>query len=931
MSIPIYYRPKSLSAVYKALITTTVILLSTIPRDASAWWGTNTLSDTAHFNLTTKAEAIIALKVFPPDHFPGPYKDITWNYNYYGGAIADWTSGTIDDKRAHGGDVNRNDGDMPLFWDKAKERYKFFLFNGNEIGDDPGNWGAYYYVALMTHLTEDMGVPAHAYNIPHGAFLIYDNMEQNVHYNHDDIMPPFNLYDANRNVFNSYNSAKANILSLTASRSPVDWRIFYNLNDINCGFFPLGSTTKKGHYAKTCSGDDSFPTTWFGASASERAAIKTILGYSGSYASGTLLAISRSLPPLVKDFEIPPADTSPANIDMVNGTDITFTILENRTNAVKISITAIDKDNPLNSYYIMANGKTWRNAYTTLASNDTALPNSKLPYEISKTLLNWKGKIEGGTTLPNGTYTMRIEVIDLDGNEVNAVFPDINTDSIPANNTQHDFHIFTPPPAKPTVLRTQTDNASVHLTWARTTTNEDGSPLTDLKGYEVYLSSLMPGDPDALDSGLIVPSGGSLESYDLAPLVNGTTYFIAVRTMDTAGNLSDYSDWISAKPLDAIWVHYPEKISDALQTAGSGDTVMVGPGTYLETQLTLGDHSFSFSPANVMLISERGPAETTILGLGSGDYTFAIEASDRCQIIGFTIRAVSAENSSGIECLFDDDVLISNNVFISNFVSLKVCGTGIASSDPIRIYNNVFACSVTGIQAFSDKGLVEVRNNIFATNDFALEFIDTTSSFFIDYNDFSNNGINVKKKGNNTMQSNKYCAPGFVSFYPSLPASSDFHLSAGTTCARNAGRDFSYWDNIRQQTITWKDCDGTRTDMGAYGGPFAVVDNNGNGLSDCDEPPGSSPSMVVAMNSVDQRVSLQTHDPSGGGLTYTIVTPPEHGSLAGTTPDLTYTVTPDYVGADGFVLAATDSHGVRRAITVAVTVTDPDSPPPDEE
>ena len=66
---------------------------------------------------------------------------------------------------------------------------------------------------------------------------------------------------------------------------------------------------------------------------------------------------------------------------------------------------------------------------------------------------------------------------------------------------------------------------------------------------------------------------------------------------------------------------------------------------------------------------------------------------------------------------------------------------------------------------------------------------------------------------------------------------------------------------------------------------------------------------------------LRGTDPQGGALTYTVVTQPAHGTLSGTAPNLTYTPTAGYVGADSFTFRV--NNGVMDSIpaTVSITVT----------
>lgn len=68
-------------------------------------------------------------------------------------------------------------------------------------------------------------------------------------------------------------------------------------------------------------------------------------------------------------------------------------------------------------------------------------------------------------------------------------------------------------------------------------------------------------------------------------------------------------------------------------------------------------------------------------------------------------------------------------------------------------------------------------------------------------------------------------------------------------------------------------------------------------------------------------ITLQANDPDVGQvLTWRLVTPPEHGTLSGTLPSVTYTPANGYVGPDSFQVGVTDC-GPESIATVDVTAT----------
>jgi len=79
---------------------------------------------------------------------------------------------------------------------------------------------------------------------------------------------------------------------------------------------------------------------------------------------------------------------------------------------------------------------------------------------------------------------------------------------------------------------------SVTLAWDAPTTNADGTPLTDLAGYNVY---------DGETSGIYtaVTDVGDVTTFTLKGLPAGLRFF-AVTAYDSSGNESDFSVEVSA-------------------------------------------------------------------------------------------------------------------------------------------------------------------------------------------------------------------------------------------------------------------------------------------------------------------------------------------------------------------------------------------------
>jgi len=79
---------------------------------------------------------------------------------------------------------------------------------------------------------------------------------------------------------------------------------------------------------------------------------------------------------------------------------------------------------------------------------------------------------------------------------------------------------------------------SINLAWDASTTNADGSPLTDLAGYYIYYGTASGVYGSPVDA-------KNVTSYTLTALTPGQTYFIAVAAYDTSQNQSQFSNEVS--------------------------------------------------------------------------------------------------------------------------------------------------------------------------------------------------------------------------------------------------------------------------------------------------------------------------------------------------------------------------------------------------
>ena len=272
-----------------------------------AWWSEPEGSGihSTHYNITNDAVNLIS----------SDYPDVTTKY---GDDIKDWTSGHVDDGRAHDEfDPYQNYGPIALWWDYAQDEYQKSNFAD-------GDWSAYYYIALMAHLTEDMAVPAHVYNIDHRSWG--DNMESMV----------------GDPILGVYSPTIIGIVGATLPISNYTAMQGYTLNATSISYWR--QYWDYGRYGGS-GGTDIFPDLWSHAGEAEKYITSRLLGAAVDYTAGALIVASKKLPPVIKETTIEGGKSEQGAEWFVAGNNVklTFKYYENRSAGVEINIFCNDK------------------------------------------------------------------------------------------------------------------------------------------------------------------------------------------------------------------------------------------------------------------------------------------------------------------------------------------------------------------------------------------------------------------------------------------------------------------------------------------------------------------------------------------------------------------------------------------------------------
>jgi len=94
------------------------------------------------------------------------------------------------------------------------------------------------------------------------------------------------------------------------------------------------------------------------------------------------------------------------------------------------------------------------------------------------------------------------------------------------------------------------------------------------------------------------------------------------------------------------------------------------------------------------------------------------------------------------------------------------------------------------------------------------------------------------------------------------------------------------------------------------------------------QPPSAHSTFVSVDQDKSTNITLNATDPDANPLIYTLLTSPQHGTLSGAEPNLTYTPDPTYAGPDMFSFKASDGQWETEIAYVCIEVKVPSNHPP---
>jgi hypothetical protein len=265
-------------------------------------------------------------------------------------------------------------------------------------------------------------------------------------------------------------------------------------------------------------------------------------------------------------------------------------------------------------------------------------------------------------------------------------------------------------------------------------------------------------------------------------------FIILIATIALAGNANAATISVKQLGCEAESACYTT-ITNGIFYASDGDTVKVYPGTYSES-ITINKN---------IKLEGSGPQWTTIYGTNDAVTVSSIVTTT---ISGFTIRSASG---NGIYMIKSStlNVTIKNNYIVSNAMYGIRTDTSIYGGGVLSIINNVISYNAqNGVYGKAYGSVVGLINNIISNNGgYGIAEVSSNSYNNV-YSNVSGNYYSGIVAGTGNLSVN----PLFID-----AANGNYALQSTSPC-KNAGSPGPA-DN---------DPDGTRNDMGAFGGPDAA-------------------------------------------------------------------------------------------------------------
>lgn len=478
--------------------------------------------------------------------------------------------------------------------------------------------------------------------------------------------------------------------------------------------------------------------------------------------------------------------------------------------------------------------------------------------------------VNGGT--PDGTYYFQVQAVDAAGNK-SAWTPTMH---VTFDSTAPSAPVLTSPADGTTLPTNEFD-----FTWNAST---DASPVT-----YVFHSSLNPAETNGvLTDGLW--TSGTLTS----PMIHSSgapdgTWYWQVQATDAAGNKSDWSPiWTVTLDHTATTTDTQAPVVTVTPAAGS---TLTGTTTFT---ITVTDNQpldpSKLSHIWVYLYDNAGAQKSkgANVDLSSGTGTFTVDTTlldDGAATLDVGKLYDAAGNASGTGDSYFKNYQIDNGTTTPPVVGNVTTNdaTGVSSSDA-TLNGTIGSADAQGHSFWVSSTTIDTSSpnipaDVYSTPDMGAAAGNSAFSALL-----------------SSLVTNAVVSGGAAGTMPALVPGMTYHYVAWA----NVG---GTWYPGAEKMVTLSEGSSTPTGPGHGAAPTANAQS-------------------VSLNQdASTTITFTGSDPEGDSLTYSIATPPAHGTLSAVTgTDVTYTPTAGYSGSDSFTFVANDGSSDSAPATVSITV-----------
>jgi hypothetical protein len=206
------------------------------------------------------------------------------------------------------------------------------------------------------------------------------------------------------------------------------------------------------------------------------------------------------------------------------------------------------------------------------------------------------------------------------------------------------------------VTGARVEAASLSFGWNAPTTNTDGTPLSDLDGYRVYMATTSP--PTCPSSSYLfvasptsAPISGDALSYRVASLTAGATYSVAITAVDLGGLESQCTAPVSAPARADITVSPTTAIDFGTTTVGTATdisltvknvttTSLVGSASVGSPFSIVSGSSFSLAPG------ASQPVVVRLLSSAAGTFASNVNFSANGDSLSVTVTGAATATAT---------------------------------------------------------------------------------------------------------------------------------------------------------------------------------------------------------------------------------------------------------------------------------------------